>query len=109
MMSGKPVHLTSLNFDKIINSNTLTLVDFWAQWCAPCRIIAPIIEDIAKKYAKRIKVGKVEVDKNPELAERFRIFSIPTLVLIKEGNEVKREVGLVSKSHIESYLEEYLK
>ena len=108
-MYGRPVHLTSLNFDNIINSNTLTLVDFWARWCAPCRIIAPIIENIAKKYAERIIVGKVEVDKNTEIAEFFRIFRIPTLVLIKEGKEVKREVGLVSKSHIESYLEEYLK
>ena len=108
-MSGKPVSITSLNFENIINSNSLALVDFWAPWCAPCRIIAPIIEDLAKKYVERIIFGKVEVDKNPEMAERFRIFSIPTLVLIKDGKEVKRIVGLVSKSHIESNLEEYLK
>ncbi len=108
-MDSKVFHVTDSNFDEIVSKNPLALVDFWAEWCMPCRMIAPVIEELAKEYAGKIFVGKLNVDENPATAERFQVFSIPTLILMKEGREVERIVGCVPKSQIEACLKKYVK
>ena len=88
------VILNGSNFEQeVLNSDIPVLVDFWATWCGPCKMIAPIISQIAVKYAGKIKVGKVDVDEAPELAESFNVSSIPTLVLFKNGEVVAQRVG----------------
>jgi thioredoxin 1 len=108
-MDVKVVHVTDSNFEEIVNKNPLVLVDFWAEWCMPCRMIAPIVEDLAKEYAGKILIGKLNVDENPDTAERFHVFSIPTLLIIKNGAEVDRIVGFVPKSQIEACLKKHVK
>ncbi|MGB9676514.1 MAG: thioredoxin [Candidatus Bathyarchaeales archaeon] len=108
-MPTEPTHLTDSNFDSIINKNALALIDFWAPWCGPCRALAPTIDELCKEYAGKILIGKLNVDENPQTAERFQIFSIPTLVLMKNGKEVDRIVGLVPKSSIEAILNKHLR
>ncbi|MEM2937022.1 MAG: thioredoxin [Candidatus Bathyarchaeia archaeon] len=107
-MESKVVHFTDSNFNGIVGKNSLVLVDFWAEWCMPCRMIAPIIEDLAKEYAGKVLVGKLNVDENPATASRFHVFSIPTLIIMKDGAEVERIVGFVPKSQIEARLKKYL-
>jgi len=108
-MDTKVVHVTDSNFDEIVSKNPLVLVDFWAEWCMPCRMIAPVVEDLAREYAGKILVGKLNVDENPATAERFQVFSIPTLIIMKEGREVERIVGCVPKSQIEVCLKKHVK
>ena len=101
------VTLTKANFeDEVINSEVPVLVDFWATWCGPCKMIAPIVEEIAEEYAGKIKVGKVNVDQEQELAIKFGIASIPTLLLIKEGKVLNTLVGYRPKEDIEAMLAE---
>jgi thioredoxin 1 len=107
-MSGKPIPLTDSNFDEIVNQSSLALVDFWAPWCGPCLALAPIIEELAKEYLGKILVGKLNVDENPQMAERFQIFSIPTILIIKNGREVERIIGLVPKKRIIAALMKHL-
>jgi len=107
-MSVKPVQLTDSNFNETVNEHSVVLVDCWASWCAPCIVIAPIIEELAKKYAGRVLVGKLNVDENPGTAGHSQIFGIPTLLIVKNGKEVDRIVGLVPKSHVEARLEKHL-
>ncbi|MEM0058444.1 MAG: thioredoxin [Candidatus Bathyarchaeia archaeon] len=107
-MSSQVIHLTDSNFNEVVSKNKLVLVDFYADWCMPCRMMVPIIEDLAKDYAGRILVGKINVDENPDTADRFQVFSIPTLVIIKSGREVDRIVGFVPKGHVEAKLKKYL-
>ncbi|MDH5374677.1 MAG: thioredoxin [Candidatus Bathyarchaeota archaeon] len=107
-MSAKPVHVTDSNFNETVNKHSLALVDCWASWCAPCVVIAPIIEELAKEHAGRVLVGKLNVDENPRTAGRFQIFGIPTLLIMKNGKEVDRIVGLVPKNHIEARLKKHL-
>ena len=95
-------HLTSGNFDEAISSGMI-LVDFWAVWCMPCRMIAPIIDELAEEYKGKMKVAKVDIDKEGALAVRFNVMSIPTVVLFKDGTEVKRFVGVQEK---EEYISE---
>lgn len=92
------------NFDEIINSNVPVLIDFYADWCGPCRMVGPIIEEIAEERDDVI-VGKINVDNDPELAERFNVFSIPTIVVLKNGEEVNRTTGARPKAQILSLLE----
>ena len=92
------------NFDKIINSNVPVLIDFYADWCGPCRMVGPIVEEIANERDDVI-VGKVNVDNDPELAERFNVFNIPTIVVLKDGEEVNRLMGARPKAQILSLLE----
>ena len=105
----KPVQVTDSNFSETVNEHSLVLVDCWASWCAPCMVIAPIIEELAEKYTGRVLVGKLNVDENPRTAARFQIFGIPTLLIIKSGKEVDRIVGLVPKSNVEARLEKHLR
>ncbi len=95
------VRLTKNNFrDEVLNSDIPVLVDFWATWCGPCRMVAPIVEEIADEYDGRIKVGKVNVDEEPELAMQFRVASIPTLMVFKNGQLVNTAVGYRPKADI---------
>ena len=106
---GKALELNELNFDQeVLQSDIPVLVDFWAIWCGPCRMIAPIIEALAEEYAGKVKVCKVNVDENPNLAARFGIRAIPTLLLFKEGKVVEQLVGVQPKEILESILNRYV-
>jgi thioredoxin 2 len=102
----KPVTVTDATFSAEIERSTLpVLLDMWAPWCAPCRMIAPMIEELAKEMADRVRVAKLNVDENPVTAERFNARSIPTLLLLIEGREIDRIVGIQPKSEIVRRLE----
>jgi thioredoxin len=101
--------VTDADFDDVIHGHPLALIDCWAPWCGPCRAIAPTIEEIAKEYADKLFVGKLNVDDNPKTAECYQIQSIPTLLLVKDGCEVDRIVGLCPKEHIAQKLQKHLK
>jgi len=109
-MAGKNVHeFTDANFDQeVLNSDVPVLVDFWAEWCAPCRMITPTIDAIADEFAGRLKVGKVNVDYNNETAARFMIRGIPTLLLFRGGKVVDQRVGAVGKADLVKMLEPHL-
>jgi len=104
----EPIHITDSNFDETVKKHPLILIDFWAQWCGPCRALAPTIEELAREYAGKIAIGKLNVDENPNTAECFQVFSIPTMVIMKNGCEVDRIVGLVPKQQIEATLKKHL-
>jgi len=107
-MSAKPVPVTDSNFSETVDKHSLALVDCWAPWCGPCVVISPVVEELAKEYAGKVLFGKLNVDENPRTAERFRIFGIPTLLIIRNGKEVDRIVGLVPKDQIEARLKKHL-
>lgn len=93
--------ITSENYEKeVTNSEIPVLLDFWASWCGPCKMLAPIVDDVAEEVKGQIKLGKVNVDEEMDLASKFKIMSIPTLVLIKNGEVETMSVGLKSKSEI---------
>ncbi len=102
----KPVELSDSNFTAEI-SEGLTLVDFWAPWCGPCRIIAPVIEELAGQYEGRVKIGKLNVDDNPMVQGQYRVMSIPTLILFKDGQPVEGVVGAQPKRAFEALLDKY--
>ncbi len=98
---GKPVQVNQQIFDEeVLRSPLPVLADFWAAWCGPCRMIAPIVEELAQDYEGRLKVAKIDVDKNPDLASRYGIMSIPTLAIFKNGELVSRIVGYVAKPEL---------
>lgn len=97
--------LNNDNFNKeVLESDKLVLVDFWATWCGPCQMIAPVVEQIAKEYSDKLKVGKVNVDDNQELAIKYGVMSIPTLMFFKAGNLVNTVVGFHSKTELEEII-----
>lgn len=101
MANANVIEFTDANFDsETAASSVPVLVDFWAPWCGPCRMIAPLIDEIANEKAGQAKVGKVNVDDNPGLASKFGIQAIPTLLILKNGEVVKRYQGLTSKSEL---------
>lgn len=103
------MEITKLNFEEeVVKSDSPVLLDFWASWCGPCRMLSPVIEEIAEEYSGKVKVGKVNVDNEEELAVNFGISSIPTLVVIKDGKTVNSSVGFVPKEQITEMLEQIL-
>lgn len=95
------LHLTDATFEQdVIKSNLPVLIDFWAAWCGPCRMIAPIIEELASEYDNKAKICKLDVDNNPNTAMQFGIRSIPTILILKNGEVVDTIVGAVPKAHI---------
>jgi thioredoxin 1 len=104
---NKPVHITDSNFNEVTGKRALALIDFWAAWCGPCQALAPTIEELAEEYAGKIFVGKLNVDENPQTAECFQVFSIPTMLIMKNGKEIDRIVGCVQKKYIEAALRKH--
>ena len=109
-MGGTHVkQFTDQNFEaEVLKSDKPVLVDFWAEWCAPCRMMAPAVEAIAAEYADRVKVGKLDVDENQSVTSRYQIRSIPTLLLFKSGEVQEQYVGVTSKDMLARMLEKYL-
>ena len=102
---GKAIVLNDANFDATINSDKPVLVDFWAEWCGPCKMIGPVVEELASDYEGKAVIGKLNVDENPGVTARFGIRSIPTLLVFKGGQIVDKQVGAVPKSVLSQKLE----
>lgn len=105
---GKAIEITDANFEEIIKSEQPILVDFWAEWCGPCKMIGPVVEELAGDYDGKAIVGKVDVDANPGVAQTFGIRSIPTLLFFKGGEIVDKQVGAVPKSVLATKLDAQL-
>ncbi len=103
-----PVKVDSRNFDEVISKNENVVVDFWAEWCMPCRMISPIIEELAKEYSGRVVFAKLNTDENPSLAGRFGITGIPTLMFFKNGRAVDKIVGALPKAELKRWIERNL-
>ncbi|MBO6054076.1 MAG: thioredoxin [Oscillospiraceae bacterium] len=101
--------VTTENFEKeVLQSDKPVLVDFWAEWCGPCRMVGPIIAELAQDYQDRLKVGKLNVDEQGELAAQFGIVSIPTMLLFKDGKAVSKTIGYQPKESLESFIQSVL-
>ena len=105
---GGPIAVQDSNFDELVRRYPLMVIDCWAPWCGPCRMVAPIIEELARDYAGRVFFGKLNVDENPQTSVRFGIMSIPTLLIMKNGTEIERIIGAVPKDVIEGKLQKHL-
>ena len=93
--------ITDANFQQeVLDKKGVTVIDFWAEWCGPCRMIAPIIEKLSDEYKDKALIGKVDVDNNPEVAFKYGIRSIPTILILKDGEEVKRHVGYTTQANL---------
>ena len=101
-------HLNSVAFDEAVKANPVMLVDFWAEWCGPCKMLSPAIEELSSQYEGRALVAKVNVDESPDLARRFGVMSIPTVVVLKDGVEVERKVGLMPAPVYAAVLDKHL-
>ncbi len=100
-MSDKIATLTDATFDELVGSSTVpVLVDFWAEWCGPCKMIAPILEEIAEEQAGKLTIAKLNIDENLDVTRRFEVMSIPTLVLFKDGQPVQRLIGAKPKGQL---------
>ena len=103
----KPIVVSDRNFEQTVKSYPIVIVDCWAAWCAPCRAIAPIVDELAKQYSGKVVFGKHNVDENPETAQRFGIMAIPTLLVMKNAKEVDRVVGALPKNELEARIGGY--
>ena len=109
MASDKVLALTNNNFKgEVLEASEPVLVDYWAPWCSPCRMIGPIVDELAGEYLGKIKVGKVNVDENREIAIEYGVMSIPTLIVFKDGKAVDRVVGFKSKKDLQAVLEKHV-
>ncbi|MFQ5544491.1 MAG: thioredoxin TrxA [Acidiferrobacterales bacterium] len=105
-MSQGIVHITDHSFeDEVLRSDDPVLVDYWAEWCGPCKIIAPVLEEIATEYEGKLKVAKLNIDENPDTPPKYGIRGIPTLMLFKNGNVEATKVGSVSKSQLSAFID----
>ncbi len=105
-MSQGIVHITDNSFeDEVLRSDDPVLVDYWAEWCGPCKIIAPVLEEIATEYEGKLKVAKLNIDENPDTPPKYGIRGIPTLMLFKDGNVEATKVGAVSKSQLSAFID----
>ena len=102
---GKTIELNDANFDQIINSDKPVLVDFWAEWCGPCKMIGPVVEELAGDYEGKAVIGKLNVDENPAVTARFGVRSIPTLLIFKNGQVIEQLVGAKSKRDLKASLD----
>ena len=107
-MGNNALEITDANFDEVINSDKPVLVDFWAEWCGPCRMVGPIVEELAGDYDGKAVIGKVNVDENPNVSAKFGIRSIPTLLVFKDGEIVDKQVGAVPKGVLSQKLDAQL-
>lgn len=103
------LNLKKDNFDETIKNNEVVIVDFWASWCMPCKMVAPVFENLAKKYKGKILFAKVNVDENPEIAERFGIMSIPNFIIFKNGEKIGEIVGAMPEAVLEEKILSFLK
>ncbi len=101
-------HVTDADFDKVLQGGKPVLVDFWAPWCGPCRIIGPIVEELAPSYQGRAVIAKMNVDDNPLVAQKFGVTSIPTLMMFKDGRLVDRAVGAMPKGELQKFIDRNL-
>jgi len=108
VMTDKPVHVTDSEFDKVVKENPYVVVDFWAEWCAPCRAIAPTIEELAKKYDGKVTFAKVNSDENPRTVQQFMVMGIPTLLFFKAGKLVDQVVGAMPRGPLEERVKKHL-
>ena len=109
MAGSHTLTFTDADFDsKVLQSEQPVLVDFWAIWCGPCRMMAPVIDSLAKKYAGRVRVGKLDVDHNPASAQRYNVRGIPTMLLFKNGQVVDQVVGSVPEDRLAAKLERHV-
>ncbi|MFD1803849.1 thioredoxin TrxA [Mixta tenebrionis] len=105
MSSDKIVHLTDKSFETdVLQAEGLTLVDFWAEWCGPCKMIAPILDEVAEEYDGKLTIAKLNIDENPETAPKYGIRGIPTLLLFKNGEVAATKVGALSKGQLKEFL-----
>lgn len=100
--------IMTADFDSFIHQDKPVLVDFWAPWCGPCRMLAPVLEEVSQQYAGQVEVGKVDVDKCPELAQQFRVMNIPTLILFKGGKPIETKLGYQPKAALEDLIKKAL-
>jgi len=106
---AKPIELTESNFDdEVINSDVPVLVDFWAEWCGPCKMVSPIVAELADEYEGKLKVGELDVDNNQQIAMKYGIRSIPTLLLFKDGDVAEMMIGAQPKNNIVDKISKYL-
>lgn len=108
MAENDVLTLTDENFEQSIKENSLILVDFWAAWCFPCKMIAPVVEELATEYRGKVSFGKLNVDDNPKTAMKFGVTSIPTLILFREGEIADKVIGAVSKEDLEAKLKGHI-